>query len=133
MCTGHEHIISRKPPIVNRFPETDFSTISEVGDIVIDMGGQYGDTELTFTSGSRSFAAIPGSGVAEVMVMWMIFARATELLCEAWNPAAHLGQHANAGRPCRESGPLRGLSRVAHRLHDNGIAPDDTRRQQQQT
>lgn len=60
--------------------------LSEVADIVVDMGGQYGDTELTFTSGSRSFAAIPGSGVAEVMVMWMIFARATELLCERGTP-----------------------------------------------
>ncbi len=60
--------------------------LSEVADIVVDMGGQYGDTELTFTSGSRRFAAIPGSGVAEVMVMWMIFARATELLCERGTP-----------------------------------------------
>ncbi len=60
--------------------------LSEVADIVIDLGGQYGDTELSFTSGSRSFSAIPGSGVAQVLVMWMIFARATELLCERGTP-----------------------------------------------
>lgn len=65
---------------------TSGKRLSEVADIVIDMGGQYGDTELTFTSEDRSFAAIPGSGVAEVMIMWMIFARATELLCERGTP-----------------------------------------------
>ena len=60
--------------------------LSEEADIVIDLGGQYGDTELTFASGKHSFSAIPGSGVAQVMAMWMIFARATELLCERGTP-----------------------------------------------
>lgn len=60
--------------------------LSEVADFVIDLGGQYGDTELTFASGEREFSAIPGSGVAHVMVMWMIFARATEILCERGTP-----------------------------------------------
>jgi uncharacterized phosphosugar-binding protein len=60
--------------------------LSEVADIVIDLGGQYGDAELTFTSGNRSFAAIPGSGVTQVLAMWMIFARAIELLCERGTP-----------------------------------------------
>lgn len=60
--------------------------LSDVADIVVDLGGRYGDTELTFTSGERSFDAIPGSGVAQVLVMWMIFAWATELLCERGTP-----------------------------------------------
>ncbi len=60
--------------------------LAEVADIVVDLGGRYGDTELTFTSGGRSFDAIPGSGVAQVLAMWMIFARATELLCERGTP-----------------------------------------------
>lgn len=60
--------------------------LSEVADIVIDLGGRYGDTELDFTIGDRSLAAIPGSGVAAMMAMWMIFAGATELLCERGTP-----------------------------------------------
>ncbi|MCA9860433.1 MAG: hypothetical protein KC438_11960 [Thermomicrobiales bacterium] len=60
--------------------------LSDVADIVVDLGGRYGDTELTFASGEGSFDAIPGSGVAQVLVMWMIFAWATELLCERGTP-----------------------------------------------
>lgn len=56
--------------------------LSEVADIVVDLGGTFGDTELRFSSGDRTFGAIPGSGVAEVTAMWMIFAGAIELLCE---------------------------------------------------
>lgn len=60
--------------------------LSEVADIVIDLGGRYGDTELDFTIGDRSLSAIPGSGVAAMMAMWMIFAGATEFLCERGTP-----------------------------------------------
>lgn len=60
--------------------------LSEVAGIVVDLGGQYGDTELTFEAGAHRFDAIPGSGVALVLAMWMIFARATELLCERGTP-----------------------------------------------
>jgi uncharacterized phosphosugar-binding protein len=60
--------------------------LAEVADILIDLGGAYGDTELIFSSGDRTFAAIPGSGVAAMMAMWMIFAGATELLCERGTP-----------------------------------------------
>jgi uncharacterized phosphosugar-binding protein len=60
--------------------------LSEVADIVVDLGGRYGDTELDFTAGDRSFSAIPGSGIAGMLAMWMIFAEATELLCERGTP-----------------------------------------------
>jgi uncharacterized phosphosugar-binding protein len=60
--------------------------LNEVADIVVDLGGRYGDTELDFTCGDRSFAAIPGSGIAGMLAMWMIFAGATELLCERGTP-----------------------------------------------
>jgi uncharacterized phosphosugar-binding protein len=60
--------------------------LAEVADTVIDLGGTYGDTELTFSSGDRSFDAIPGSGVAAMLAMWMIFAGATELLCRRGTP-----------------------------------------------
>lgn len=60
--------------------------LAEVADIVIDLGGRYGDTELTFSSNDRQFDAIPGSGVSAVLAMWMIFAGATELLCERGTP-----------------------------------------------
>lgn len=60
--------------------------LSDVADIVVDLGGRYGDTELDFTAGDRSFSAIPGSGVAMMLALWMIFAEATELLCERGIP-----------------------------------------------
>lgn len=60
--------------------------LSEVAAIVIDLGGRYGDTELDFSCGARSFSAIPGSGLAGMLAMWMIFARAIELLCERGTP-----------------------------------------------
>jgi uncharacterized phosphosugar-binding protein len=60
--------------------------LSEVATIVVDLGGRYGDTELDFTSGDVSFSAIPGSGIAGMLAMWMIFAGATELLCERGAP-----------------------------------------------
>ncbi len=60
--------------------------LNEVADIVVDLGGRYGDTELDFTAGDQSFSAIPGSGVAAMLAMWMIFARATELLCVRGTP-----------------------------------------------
>lgn len=60
--------------------------LSEVSDIVVDLGGQYGDAELMFTAGDRSFAAIPGSGVVQVLAAWMMFAGATEMLCERGTP-----------------------------------------------
>lgn len=63
--------------------------LSEVADIVVDLGGHYGDTELDFTSGDVSFSAIPGSGIAGMLAMWMIFADATELLCERGTPPLH--------------------------------------------
>lgn len=65
---------------------TSGKRLSEVARIVIDLGGRYGDTELDFTCGDRSFSAIPGSGLAGMLAMWMIFARATELLCERGTP-----------------------------------------------
>jgi uncharacterized phosphosugar-binding protein len=60
--------------------------LNEVADIVVDIGGRYGDTELDFTSGGCSFSAIPGSGIAASLAMWMIFAEATEMLCERGIP-----------------------------------------------
>lgn len=60
--------------------------LSEVVDILVDLGGRYGDTELDFTAGERSFSAIPGSGIAGMLAMWMIFAEVTELLCERGTP-----------------------------------------------
>lgn len=60
--------------------------LSEVADIVIDLGGRYGDTELDFAGGDRSFSAIPGSGIAAMLALWMIFAQATEVLCERGTP-----------------------------------------------
>ena len=60
--------------------------LNEVADIVVDLGGRYGDTELDFTCGTSSFSAIPGSGIAGMLAMWMIFAQATELLCERGTP-----------------------------------------------
>lgn len=63
--------------------------LCEVTDITVDLGGRYGDTELDFSSGDRTFSAIPGSGVATQLAMWMIFADATELLCERGTPPLH--------------------------------------------
>jgi uncharacterized phosphosugar-binding protein len=60
--------------------------LSEVAGIVVDLGGRYGDTELDFVAGNRTFAAIPGSGIAGMLAMWMIFAEATELLCRRGAP-----------------------------------------------
>lgn len=60
--------------------------LNEVADVVIDLGGRYGDTELDFDCGDRSIAAIPGSGIAAMLAMWMIFAEATELLCQRGMP-----------------------------------------------
>lgn len=60
--------------------------LSEVADIVVDLGGRYGDTELDFASGECAFSAIPGSGIAAMLAMWMIFAGAAELLCERGTP-----------------------------------------------
>jgi uncharacterized phosphosugar-binding protein len=60
--------------------------LNEVADIEVDLGGRYGDTELDFTCGDRSFSVIPGSGIAAMLAMWMIFTEATELLCECGTP-----------------------------------------------
>lgn len=60
--------------------------LGEVADIVIDLGGRYGDTELDFICGPQAFSAIPGSGIAGMLAMWMIFAEATELLCQRGTP-----------------------------------------------
>lgn len=60
--------------------------LSEVAEIVVDLGGRYGDTELDFTCGPQSFSAIPGSGIAGMLAMWMIFAEAAELLCQRGTP-----------------------------------------------
>ena len=60
--------------------------LGEVADIVIDLGGRYGDTELDFICGPQAFSAIPGSGIAGMLAMWMIFAEATEILCQRGTP-----------------------------------------------
>ena len=60
--------------------------LTEVTDIVVDLGGRYGDAELDFTCGPQTFAAIPSSGITTPLAMWMIFAEATELLCQRGTP-----------------------------------------------
>ena len=50
--------------------------------------------------------------------MWMIFARATELLCERGTPPLIWDSMQMPGRACRKSGSLRWLSRLSDRLLD---------------
>ena len=56
--------------------------LREVADIVIDLGGGYGDTELDFTPGDRSFSAIPGSGITGMLAIWRNSAEAAGLLSQ---------------------------------------------------
>ncbi|HEY7036717.1 MAG TPA: hypothetical protein VH482_35645 [Thermomicrobiales bacterium] len=56
----------------------------ECADLVIDLGGQTGDGELTSPDGT--FPIIPGSGVAVVLAGWMIVAEAVARLAAAGQP-----------------------------------------------
>jgi uncharacterized phosphosugar-binding protein len=56
----------------------------ECADVVIDLGGQVGDGELTSPDGE--FRIIPGSGVAVVLAGWMIVAEAVARLVAAGKP-----------------------------------------------
>jgi uncharacterized phosphosugar-binding protein len=52
--------------------------LHECADIVIDLGGQVGDGELTVPG--EEFGIIPGSGVAVVLAGWMVVAEAVARL-----------------------------------------------------
>jgi uncharacterized phosphosugar-binding protein len=52
--------------------------LSELADIVIDLGGSYGDSELELLS--PDLRVIPASGVTGMVAMWMIFAGAMDAL-----------------------------------------------------
>lgn len=92
--------------------------LNEVATIVIDLAGRYGDTELDFVSGNQAFSAIPGSGLAGMLALWMIFADAIELLSERdemplmWDSMQMPGVHpANLERFAKYRRSRNGLSK----------------------
>jgi len=52
--------------------------LCELADIVIDLGGAYGDGELDFLS--TGVQVIPSSGITGMAAMWMIFAEAIDVM-----------------------------------------------------
>lgn len=60
--------------------------LHQVCDILIDLGGQFGDGELGFTENGGEMRILPGSGAAVVMAAWMILAEATDRLVEPGKP-----------------------------------------------
>jgi uncharacterized phosphosugar-binding protein len=63
------------PSVVAEHPSG--TKLHEHADVLVDLGGQIGDGELALPGGLR---IMPGSGVAAMTAMWMIFADAVERL-----------------------------------------------------
>ncbi len=60
--------------------------LHEVADILIDLGGQFGDGEIGFSEAGNDMRILPGSGAAVVIAAWMILAEATDRLIELGKP-----------------------------------------------
>jgi uncharacterized phosphosugar-binding protein len=60
--------------------------LNEVADIVIDLGGQFGDGELAFEEPGNPMRILPGSGAAVVIAAWMILSEATDRLVALGKP-----------------------------------------------
>jgi uncharacterized phosphosugar-binding protein len=60
--------------------------LHEVADIVIDLGGQFGDGELSFSENANEMRILPGSGAAVVIAAWMVLAEATDRLAALGKP-----------------------------------------------
>ncbi len=55
--------------------------LAEVADVVVDLGGPYGDGEFNLPDADGHMVqAIPSSGVTGVVALWMILAEALDLL-----------------------------------------------------
>ncbi|MCC6944449.1 MAG: hypothetical protein IT335_07715 [Thermomicrobiales bacterium] len=52
--------------------------LSSIADLVIDLGGSYGDGELELLD--TGVRIIPSSGITGMVAMWMIFAEAVDIL-----------------------------------------------------
>lgn len=52
--------------------------LSSIADLVIDLGGSYGDGELDLLD--TGVRIIPSSGITGMLAMWMIFAEAVDIL-----------------------------------------------------
>ncbi len=52
--------------------------LSSIADLVVDLGGSYGDGELDLRE--TGVRIIPSSGITGMVAMWMIFAEAVEML-----------------------------------------------------
>lgn len=60
--------------------------LHEVCDILIDLGGQFGDGELEFNEPGNPMRILPGSGAAVVIAAWMMLAEATDRLIALGKP-----------------------------------------------
>jgi uncharacterized phosphosugar-binding protein len=60
--------------------------LHQVCDILIDLGGQFGDGEISFAEGAGEMRILPGSGAAVVIAAWMILAEATDRLIKLGKP-----------------------------------------------
>ena len=60
--------------------------LHEVCDILIDLGGQFGDGELQFDEPGNPMRILPGSGAAVVIAAWMILSEATDRLVALGKP-----------------------------------------------
>jgi uncharacterized phosphosugar-binding protein len=61
--------------------------LSEIADIVVDLGGPFGDGEFDLPDADgREVQVIPSSGVTGVLALWMIFAEALDLLVSRGTP-----------------------------------------------
>ena len=72
-----------------RVPSTHASgrVLSEVADLVVDLGGPFGDGEFVLSDpDGRAVQIIPSSGVTGVLALWMIMAEAVERLVAAGTP-----------------------------------------------
>jgi uncharacterized phosphosugar-binding protein len=58
--------------------------LSELADVVIDLGGLPGDAELPFAA--DGLRLLPSSGVTGVLALWMVFAEATGRLTAQGTP-----------------------------------------------
>ena len=63
------------PSVIPEHPSG--TRLYEHADVLVDLGGQVGDGELALADG---FRIMPGSGVAAMLAMWMIFAESVDRL-----------------------------------------------------
>ena len=97
--------------------------LSEVADIVIDLGGPFGDGEFDLPEpDGRVVQVIPTSGVTGVVALWMILAEALDLLVAAGTPPLVLQSNIMEGGGDRNRALLEAYRDTRRGVRDPDVA-----------